>query len=231
MPPHPRPVVFDLDQTLILGGALDWRLWLEAVSGALGVRIDDDEDWAALPVHTDHGLLEALSWRHRGRGFSELERARYEAGFLASLDAALAAEPMAFPTLPGADAAVGALRHRAVLATGNLHQATQRKLRHSGLDRHRLPCSCSEGARDRTHLVARALSLLGWEPGQPATSLGDGAWDVRAARALGIGFIGVAETEVHEARLRQAGARHIIRDYADLDAVLALVETAEPPAP
>jgi beta-phosphoglucomutase-like phosphatase (HAD superfamily) len=54
-------------------------------------------------------------------------------------------------------------------------------------------------------------------------------WDVRAARALGVGFIGVAQSDAHAARLHAAGARHVVRDYADLDRVLALVEDAEIP--
>lgn len=230
-PSAPRAIVLDLDQTLLRAEALDWQLWLLTVGEALGTPVPRDEDWAAHPVHTDHGLLDSLSWKLRGRPFGDDERVPFEARLMARLDAALDQDPAVFETIPGADAFVAAVADRAALATGNLHAATERKLRSSGLHRHRLPCSCSARGIDRVELVRRALTLRGWRPGAPATSLGDGVWDVRAARALSIGFVGVAQSDAHELRLRAAGALHVLRDYLDLDAALRLVEQADPPAP
>lgn len=234
-PVNMRPVVFDLDLTLIHGEALDWHIWLGAVSAALGVTVGPNEDWAAHPVHTDHGLLESLSWSRRGRAFEPEERLVFEADLLARLDAALA--PGAFLPIAGAPALLDALAGRVSLATGNLHAVTTRKLRCSGLDRvlHPVgarrvwPCSCSEPGIDRAELVRRALQRIGWNRG-PATSLGDGVWDVRAARALGVGFIGVAQTDAQEALLRAAGARRVLRDYQDRERILAWIDEAEVPA-
>lgn len=226
-----RPIALDLDQTLIRAEALDWTLWLGAISEALGCAIPEDLDWGALPVHTDHGLLDSLSALLRGRPFGAGERARFEARLFARIDAALAETPDVFRPIDGAVEFVGALSGRCALATGNLHPVTTRKLRSSGLDRHPMPCSCSAAGLDRPALVARALAALGWSPGQPATSLGDGVWDVRAARALGVGFIGVAQSDRHEARLRASGARVVIRDYQDLPAILRLLDEAPPPGP
>lgn len=226
-----RPLVYDLDQTLLRAEALDWKLWLASIEEALGLAIPNGEDWAEHPVHTDHGLLDSLSRKHRGRPFGADERVRFEARLFARVDAALAADPCVFRPIAGAPEMLAATAHRAALATGNLHEATVRKLRSSGLDRHPVPCSCSAPDIDRTELVRRALLRIGWCDGGPATSLGDGVWDVRAARALGVGFVGVAQSDAHEARLRAAGARHVLRDYTDLDAALALVDDAEPPGP
>lgn len=222
-------MVFDLDQTLLRGEVADWAIWLASVEEALGVALPADEDWAALPVHTDHGLLDALSWRYRGRAFGAEERAGFEARLYARVDAELAARPRWFTPIDGAGELLAALDGRAALATGNLHAATLRKLTSSGLPR--LPCSCSAPGVDRPELVRRALLRVGWTEGAPATSFGDGVWDVRAARALGVGFVGVAASDAHEARLRAAGARRVIRDYQQRDAVLALIEVAEPPGP
>ena len=225
-----RPVVFDLDQTLIRAETLDWQLWLAAIGTALGAPVPDDEDWSAHPVHTDHGLLDSLSLARRGRPFGADERGGFEADLFARLDAALATEPDVFVPIAGASAVLDALAGRAALATGNLHAVTTRKLRSSKLDRHALPCSCSQPGIDRAELVRRALVRVGWTGG-PATSFGDGVWDVRAARVLGVGFIGVAQSDAHAARLLAAGARHVLRDYTDLDQVLAWVEDADVPEP
>lgn len=224
-----RPVVLDLDQTLIRGEVADWELWLDAISEALGVRFTGEEDWSVHPVHTDHGIVESLSQEHRGRSFGEDERAVFEAKLFARHDAWLARDPGMYQAIPGAGALLSALEGRAGLATGNLHPVTRRKLRSAGLDHVHLPCQCSAPGLTREALVASALRRVGWAGGE-ATSFGDGVWDVRAARSLGIGFVGVAQSDGHEAKLRAAGARRVLRDFADLTRVLTWIEEAEVPA-
>ncbi len=223
-----RTVVFDLDQTLLRAEAIDWSIWLAAVAEVLGVAVPEDENWAAHPVHTDHGLLESLSRNLRGRPCGDAERARFEALLFDRLDALLAEDPGLFVPVAGAVEVVEVLAPRAALATGNLHAVTLRKVRSAGL--RTLPCSCSAPGIDRTTLVRRALERAGWSGG-PATSFGDGVWDVRAARALGVGFVGVAQTDAHERRLRDAGARHVVRDFTDLAEVVRLADAADPPLP
>lgn len=227
----PRPVVLDLDQTLIRAEVLDWTLWLEAIALVFGQPIPLDQDWGGYPIHTDHGLLESLSQELRQRTFEEEERARFEADLFSRIDAALEADPGVFVPIDGAPELLAALQGRSSLATGNLHPVTARKLRSSCLDRWPMPCSCSQAGINRTELVRRALLRVGWEPGAAATSFGDGVWDVRAARALGVGFIGVAQSERHAARLRAAGAEIVLLDYRDLPVVLQLIEEAPLPGP
>jgi hypothetical protein len=53
---------------------------------------------------------------------------------------------------------------------------------------------------------------------------------VRAARALGVGFVGIAQSDEHEARLREHGASHVLRDYLDSDAVGVAIAEARAPA-
>lgn len=64
-----RALVFDLDQTRARGEVADWALWLDAAACGLGVPVPEDEDGGAHPIHTDHGLLDSLSWKLRGRPF------------------------------------------------------------------------------------------------------------------------------------------------------------------
>jgi phosphoglycolate phosphatase-like HAD superfamily hydrolase len=52
--------------------------------------------------------------------------------------------------------------------------------------------------------------------------VGDGVWDVRAARELGWRFIGIAAGEQAE-RLREAGAGLIVPNYCPVEAFLALL--------
>ncbi len=217
-------VAVDLDQTLVRGGDAAWRNWLDAIEVALGVSVPLEQDWASYPVHTDHGLFAEVARRFRGRAHTAGEWEVFEQGWLARLEAIL----HLYTPIPGARELLATLPQVAI-ATGNVHSATVRKLAHAGFVS--VPCACSDDAPDRVSLVATALSHVGWRPGLPAVSLGDGVWDVKAARALGVGFVGVALTEAHEARLRAAGARHVLRDYLDREAVLAAISGALPPDP
>ncbi|MFZ5479354.1 MAG: HAD family hydrolase [Myxococcota bacterium] len=219
-----RPLVFDLDQTLLRGEDVDWSMWLASIEEALGVAVPMDQDWASYPVHTDHGLVREVSRRFRGSEITAEEWATFERIWLARL----ARNLVAYTPVTGATELLATVT-RAGIATGNLHRVTTLKLRHSGLDRFGLPCTCSDDAPNRTALVRACLEGLGWRPGDPATSVGDGVWDVRAARALGIGFVGVAQSDAHEERLRAHGASHVVRDYTDLAAFRSAVEACAVP--
>jgi phosphoglycolate phosphatase-like HAD superfamily hydrolase len=214
-------LVFDLDQTLIRGEDADWRAWLASIEEALGVAVPPGQDWATYPVHTDHGLFAEVSRRFRGRAHTPEERAVFERGYAARVTDVAAL----YEAIPGAAELLATLP-RAALATGNLHAVTEIKLAASGLARFGLPCACSDDAPDRATLVATALGQLGWRPGDRAVSFGDGVWDVRAARALGIGFVGVAQSDAHEEKLREHGARVVIRDYVDREAVMRVIDDA-----
>ena len=59
--------------------------------------------------------------------------------------------------------------------------------------------------------------------------VGDGIWDVRAARRLGIGFVGIGEGD-REIQLREEGAEIVLPDYEDRDAfVQAILSQARGP--
>ncbi len=163
-------VVFDLDQTLIRGEAVDWQLWLAAMEQALGVPVPADQDWASYPVHTDHGLLASISQRLRGLDVAPRERLVFEDALLGGLDRALASNPGLFPVVNGAATMLAKLGMPSGIATGNLHRGTLRKLTSSGLARLCLSCACSEDAHDRPGLVRRCLELLGARPGDRAVS-------------------------------------------------------------
>jgi phosphoglycolate phosphatase len=74
--------------------------------------------------------------------------------------------------------------------------------------------------------VRRALEALGLSRGAAAPLVGDRHIDVEAARANGIGCVGVLWGIGDEAELRTAGADPIVADPADLLGALGLGRTA-----
>jgi phosphoglycolate phosphatase-like HAD superfamily hydrolase len=59
-------------------------------------------------------------------------------------------------------------------------------------------------------------------------SIGDGAWDVLAARNLGLPFVGVGDGAARH-RLLLEGASHVIGDFVDFDAFLKCLDRATVP--
>jgi phosphoglycolate phosphatase len=70
--------------------------------------------------------------------------------------------------------------------------------------------------------VARALAALGLSPGADAPLVGDRLHDVEAARANGLGCVGVLWGIGDEAELRAAGADPIVASPSELPAALGL---------
>ncbi len=60
----------------------------------------------------------------------------------------------------------------------------------------------------RADIIRAAVDRVG-QPLSEAIYVGDGLWDLRATRKLGIPFIGVGR---RRKKLREAGAEHILED-------------------
>jgi len=54
--------------------------------------------------------------------------------------------------------------------------------------------------------------------------VGDGVWDARTSRELGIGFVGVRVRGDFE-NLKAEGATALIRDYSDVAGAIGLMES------
>jgi phosphoglycolate phosphatase-like HAD superfamily hydrolase len=65
----------------------------------------------------------------------------------------------------------------------------------------------------------RAAGICGRAAFDSVIYIGDGVWDVRASTNLGRPCVGIARDPAKAARLRAEGARHVLSDYRDLEAV------------
>jgi phosphoglycolate phosphatase-like HAD superfamily hydrolase len=231
-----RLVLFDIDGTLTRTNETDDRCFLIALSEALGAaRIDPD--WDRYPDVTDSGIAWTAFETHR-RTLPSAEDLRFlRARFVALLRQEFARDPDLCIAVPGAAAAVDGLAERrgyAVgLATGGWRESAELKLRHAGLWRAGLPFASASDARVRDEIMLLAAQRAGASGGVPGFEsvvyVGDGAWDVRAARRLGWGFIGIGAGAAGD-RLRRAGAQRVIADFNDAGVFLDAVAAAQPPA-
>jgi phosphoglycolate phosphatase-like HAD superfamily hydrolase len=228
-----RLAIFDLDGTLTDTNAVDEECYLEAMSTELGCALNPD--WTTYQHCTDAGIAhEALS-NFFGRPASSAEIDRLRGRFFALLEARLTADPSRFSVIPGASALLSRLREEGwhlCIATGGWSVSAEIKRRAAGLPQ-AVPIFSSDLHHTREGILEIAIDQMKESNGVPSydriVSLGDGVWDVSAAAALRLPFVGIGRGARAD-RLRAAGARVVLGDFADLTEAMEAIENAGPPA-
>jgi len=234
-----RYVVFDVDGTLTASTGVDDACLLDAWWRVFGAE-DVDTDWSKYTHSTDQGLTLEVCQRAHGRVPHADEVAKVKQAFFGLLRELIGLEPGMCPAVPGVNELLSALEHagwRIGIASGAWEESARIKLGAAGVRADHLPGTFSHARPDgeparREEIVAATLRKLGngtIKSGEldlrRAVYVGDGVWDVRAARALGMGFVGV-RVDGNTARMTHEGVSSIVRDYRDLDRVLAMLDSA-----
>lgn len=243
--------IFDIDGTLIRSTHIDDECFSIAMDRVLGIR-GFDTDWANYTHSTDDGLILEIAERYGRFTPSPRQIDDAKAEFFAQLRRAVAAA-IAGATSPctqidGVARMLDAVRSRVGwgigISSGTSPEAAAIKLGAAGLSLEGLPATFSHRC-PRTHAPASRAQIIrctrekacgdmnAADPHSSADSaritrtvyIGDGLWDLRAARDLGIGFVGVRH-DADEAKLRAEGATRIVHHYRDLPGFLAHLEEA-----
>ena len=87
----------------------------------------------------------------------------------------------------------------------------------------------SDDALDRAEVIQvaadRAKEHYGQREWTSIVYVGDGIWDLRAAKNLGCGFIGIASGNKADVLMR-AGAKHVLPDFAETAHFFDTIESA-----
>ena len=229
MPDPAMPLtVFDIDGTLCQTSGLDDACWRTAAQDVLGIK-EMSTDWSHYPHSTDESIAGALIREHHG---VEPDRAlldRLRDHFVGLLEKAHAKNSDCIRATPGARRLLSTLdrqSHPVAIATGGWTPSARLKLSHSGIDWEGVPSAFACDAHPREQIISlaidRAADLHRCTPADfgRIVYVGDGIWDLKATRALGISFVGLARGQRAEL-LGQAGAMVIHEDFQDLDSLLA----------
>jgi len=225
-------VVFDIDGTLLDNLAAEDECFVQALRDGLGLNAVSAE-WETYQHVSDQGIV--IETYRREFGTAPLADAVTETigRFVALLAAAHHEQPIS-PIRGAAELLASLPRHGWVIAmaTGAWRRAAQFKLAAAGLRDDAIPLASSEDGPARTDIVKTAVARA--ERHYDATfdrivSVGDGVWDVDAARALALPFVGIAAGGRAD-RLRAAGAASVLPDLASGVAVLEMLETAVIPS-
>jgi phosphoglycolate phosphatase-like HAD superfamily hydrolase len=217
-------VIFDVDGTLTRTTATDAQCFQQAVSDTFGIQIDCD--WSTYQHQTDAGIVGELLERQGLRGHSSaIAAVRRRLTELLTLT--IEADPSACLEVPGAGAMIENLRELSpiavAIATGAWADSARMKLRYAGIRFEGLAFASSDDSPTREEIIRIALGRAAARTKREfgtVTYVGDAPWDARAARALGINFVGVAASADDRTRLTSAGAELVLSSLADRETFL-----------
>lgn len=230
-----RLAVFDIDGTLTETNGVDSVCFVQAMADAHSIT-GVDTNWGAYTHTTDSFITRELLRERFGRPPDDGEVSKFTRRFVSLLEDCRTKDPALFKEVGGASAALRRLAREPgwalAVASGCWRDSGLMKLRAAGLKLDDVPAAFAEDGLSREEIllaaVARAREFYRQEGFERVVSLGDGLWDLRAARSLQFAFIGVARG-ARAKKLRAAGAKPVVADFTDYARLLRCLEDAEVP--
>ncbi len=245
-------VIFDIDGTLTATQEVDESHYAEAIRQVLGIT-DISTDWGAYPHSTDEAICSHLIQERLGRSATRADLDLVRRRFGALLEQAPQDQFRQIPGAITAIAALVRGGWTVAIASGGWSPTACLKLERGGFTWDSPPvlkecgrvseqvrptgvraCAFAEDAHAREEIIRIAatrlpVGLVAPTPdarGLPRRGVyvGDGAWDVDAARKVGYGFVGLG-VGARAKTLRRAGASAVFPDYLSLDSFLDAVES------
>lgn len=223
-------ILFDVDGTLTATGDSDMRCYSAAYTKTFGYTMPS-HDWHDYTHVTDSGVLGEMLEAERGEFVTDKEIQRFEEALVAELETEFAAAPEGFAEVPGARRLIEAVarddRFAFSLATGCLRGSALFKLAKIGIDAASFAGGFANDSFSREDIARKAIERANTNT-DDIVYIGDGVWDARVSKALGMRYVGVTH-EADETRLRAEGATVCVRDYQDLQAFFDAVREATIP--
>ncbi|MGH9800873.1 MAG: HAD family hydrolase [Blastocatellia bacterium] len=227
--------ILDIDGTLTDTSHVDAICFTRAVAETHGVT-DIAASWANCPHVSDSGVVHQIFLDHFNREPSDDDVHPLKTRFFDLLHQHHELDATHFAEIPGARQMVTQLEQKddwvITIATGCWQGSAKIKLAAAGIELDRFPGGFAEDARPREGIVQaaidRARQHYGINQFAKVVSVGDGLWDVKTAINLGLPFVGIGSGKRAQV-LNQAGARHIVGDYRNLDGFFEFLNLAAMP--
>lgn len=229
--------VFDIDGTLARTRLIDETCYARTFSVAFGIEAVESST-LAYRYSTDSGIMFQVFRERLGREPTDEDRGTFQRVFLDLLAEARRRNPDDFAEVPGAADAFARLGRepdwRVAVATGGWRPSALFKLETIGIAMDGVALGCANDSMLREEIIRTALARAGEDCAPErfgrVVYVGDGIWDVRAARTLGLCFLGV-EGDGRGVRLQSEGAVATVHDFTDYHEFRNKLETAPVPPP
>jgi phosphoglycolate phosphatase-like HAD superfamily hydrolase len=222
-----RLIIFDIDGTLTETMKVDAECFVSSFAEVFGVT-GINTDWTKYRHSTDSGIFEEIFLSRFGGPPTMNEITRFRRHFIGLLGAASAGSP--FAAVAGAGEMLAGLACndgcKVALATGAWSDSARVKMASAGMCFDDYPAASGDDAHDRETIIKlsmeRACERFGSRISR-AVYIGDGIWDARACRALGLPFVGIGAGGAGET-LRAEGAAGVLADFSDNVRFLEVLE-------
>jgi phosphoglycolate phosphatase-like HAD superfamily hydrolase len=188
---------------------IDWASFGAAFEDAAGFRLTA-QFFADLEEVTAQAIVHQALPNHLPEEKKRIELA-VRTRYLSYLQDAHERDRGCFPALGEAMTLLAELQERGIplaIATGDWRETISFKLRAAGFSIAGIPLVTSSEYYSRAEIIAQAVVLAGGSLSE-AIYVGDGVWDLRACRKLGIPFIGVGNKRE---KLLEAAAAHVLEN-------------------
>ena len=227
--------IFDIDGTLTNTNTVDDECFVKALAKAHAIT-EINTDWAAYNHTTDSGITQQIFQDQFDRDPEDAELEKFKSCFVDMLSKQYESNASGFAQIEGASITLDKLKRDSAwaiaIATGCWRESAMLKLRAAKIDIDGIPGAFAEDGLSREEILQSAVSqsLVQHRVSSFAktVSVGDGLWDVRTARRLRFGFLGIGCGE-SAALLNRAGAKHVIEDFTDYHQVISILNRAEIP--
>jgi len=220
-------VMFDIDGTLTETMKVDEECFARSFNDVFGFT-DIDTDWSRYLRTTDSGIFHDVFTSRIGESPTAQEVSRFRQHFVQLLAAASLQSP--FAPVAGADRLLSRLTqggsHRVSLATGGWRDSARLKMASAGMCFDDHPAATADDALDRESIMTLSMQRAAERYGESFTCtvyVGDGVWDARVCRSIGVPFIGIG-TGSRATRLSAEGAVRVFPDFCDADIFLRSVD-------
>ncbi|MGH9751770.1 MAG: HAD family hydrolase [Blastocatellia bacterium] len=227
-------VIFDIDGTLTQTSRVDEICFTRAFADTHGLEVLADH-WSGCPHVSDSGLMRHLFQHYFGRDPRDHESSAIKQRLVDLLEEHHRLDQSYFAEIPRAAETFNRLVESRgwakAIATGCWQPSAEMKLRAASINYQGVPGGFAEDGFARESIVSASISrsCVSYRAMfDRIVSVGDGVWDVRTAARLGLAFVGVASGARAE-MLREAGAKHVIPDFEDVDRFFECLEKAEAP--
>lgn len=217
-------IIFDIDGTLTDTKAVDDKCFINAFQKTFQLDIQD-QIWANLKNVTDWGITEEIINQRLNRNPTEAEYKSMHDSHVGNLKAERMKDVSQFEAVMGANQFIKQLMktesYKVGVATGAWEKSATTKLEVIELDTTKIPFSNSDYHKTREGITLHAIEQakeIYQQDFKDIIYFGDGEWDYKTCKNLGIKFIGIDIT--NNGKLRKLGADIVFPNFSDVSAIL-----------
>lgn len=211
--------IFDIDGTLTRTNRVDEECYAQAVQDVLGVS-NISTDWGSYRHSSDNGILHEIIETYCKRAPSGRDFRAVRARFIELVSVRSRSDSEGWEEVAGAREILRELPSMGwtiAIATGGWGPSALCKLECANISISNISFACADHAFARLDIIRWALrGAVGVVKSStiPVVYIGDGVWDIDAARVGGYGFVGIGHGD-RAVLLAAAGSQVVLSDYLD----------------